>query len=156
MKYTMRGKRRIVEKAAAAMLALLAAGCVGPRGEAPAARLPNRAPPRPPPQGRPARPPSQAVQPVQPRGFSLAGLENVMGRGARALEAEFGRPALDSSEGNGRKLQFAGTACVLDLYLYPPRGGGEPVVTYVDARLPDGRDVDRASCVAALAKARAP
>jgi hypothetical protein len=151
----MRGKRRIVEKAATAMLALLAAGCVGPRGEAP----PTHLPPRPSPPTRTARPlprPAQPAQPVQPRGFSLAGLENVMGRSARALEAEFGRPALDTVEGNARKLQYVGSACVLDVYLYPPRGGGEPVVTYVDARLPDGRDVDRASCAAALAKARAP
>ena len=45
---------------------------------------------------------------------------------------------------------------MLDAYLYPARGGGEPIVTYVDARLPDGRDFDRASCVAALTKAREP
>jgi hypothetical protein len=39
---------------------------------------------------------------------------------------------------------------VLDAYLYPQRERGEPVVTHVDARLPDGRDVDRDSCIAAL------
>jgi hypothetical protein len=37
----------------------------------------------------------------------------------------------------------------------PPRSGAEPVVIHVDARLPDGREMDRASCVAAL-RARAP
>ena len=31
-------------------------------------------------------------------------------------------------------------------------GGGEAVVTHVDARLPDGRDMDRAACVAALTR----
>jgi len=41
---------------------------------------------------------------------------------------------------------------VLDLYLYPPSQGAAAVVTYLDARLPDGRDFDRASCVAALLK----
>ena len=73
-----------------------------------------------------------------------------MGRDAGALEAQFGRPGLDVREGSARKLQFANQTCVLDAYLYPPRQGAEPVVTHVDARLPDGRDTDRAGCVASL------
>jgi hypothetical protein len=132
-------------RTAAAFLVLLAAGCVAPPSSEPP---PSRAwpPPRtaPRPQARPTQPPAPA--------YTLAGLEGVIGRDARALEARFGKPDLDIKEGNARKLQFAGRACVLDFYLYPPRGGGEPIVTYVDARLPDGRDVDRASCVAALAR----
>jgi hypothetical protein len=41
--------------------------------------------------------------------------------------------------------------CVLDAYLYPPASGrGEAIVTYIDARRPDGTDFDRASCLAAL------
>jgi len=75
-----------------------------------------------------------------------------MGRNARALETLFGRPDLDVREGTARKLQFISPICVLDTYLYPPRGGGDPIVTYIDARLPDGRDMDRSSCVAALSK----
>jgi hypothetical protein len=110
--------------------ALLLAGCVSSRVAAPA------------PQVQPARPPA----------YSPAGLETVMGRTARALEGLFGRPDLDVREGTARKLQFASQICVLDTYLYPPRGGGDPIVTYIDARLPDGRDMDRASCVAALAR----
>ena len=91
---------------------------------------------------------------VQNTPYTTTGLESVIGRNARTLETQFGRPALDVREGNARKLQFAGPACVLDAYLYPPRGGGDPIVTHVDARLPDGRDLDRASCVAALVQAR--
>ena len=68
------------------------------------------------------------------------------------LSRLFGNPGLDIREGDARKLQFLGPACVLDLYLYPSRRGAEPVVTHVDARLPDGRDMDRASCVAALSR----
>jgi hypothetical protein len=79
-------------------------------------------------------------------------LQNVVGRNARALEAQFGKPDLDVREGNARKLQFASPVCVLDTYLYPKHEGGEPLVTYVDARLPDGRDMDRASCIAALSR----
>ena len=32
----------------------------------------------------------------------------------------------------------------------------EPVVTHVDARLPDGREMDRSSCVAALSAQQQP
>lgn len=84
--------------------------------------------------------------------YSNAGLESVMGRNAAALTSRFGTPDLDIREGTARKLQFSGPACVLDAYLYPPRAGAEPVVTHVDARLPDGRDMDRASCVGALGR----
>ena len=76
-----------------------------------------------------------------PPTFSTVGLENVMGQTARGLEAQFGQPDLDIREGTARKLQFASQVCV-----------EEPVVSYVDARLPDGRDVDRASCAAALSR----
>lgn len=92
------------------------------------------------------------LAPVKPTPTPGAGPLDPVGRTARALEAEFGKPSLDVREGTARKLQFAGPACVLDAYLYPPRGGGDPIVTYVDARLPDGRDMDRASCIAALAQ----
>jgi hypothetical protein len=70
-----------------------------------------------------------------------------MGRTAGALVSRFGAPALDVREGTARKLQFSNAVCVLDLYFYPPSGGGEAVVTHIDARLPDGRSMDRASCL---------
>ena len=117
---------------AAIVGAFLAAGCVAPVRE-------TTAPPV-----RPTLPP--------PPAYSSNGLEGVMGRDARALIALFGNPDLDDREGPARKLQFLGPACVLDAYLYAPRAGAEPVVTHVDARLPDGRDMDRASCVAALSR----
>jgi hypothetical protein len=93
------------------------------------------------------RAPPQRVVP-----YTSTGLENVLGRTARMLEAQFGKPVLDVREGPARKLQFGGPACVLDAYLYPPKGGGEAIVTHIDARLRDGRDLDRASCVAALTR----
>ena len=114
-----------------AAVALLLAGCVSSQVERPAPE-----PERPTPQ-------VPTAEPI---------LQNVVGRNARLLESQFGKPDLDVREGNARKLQFASPVCVLDAYLYPPRGGGEPVVTYVDARLPDGRDMDRASCIAALSR----
>jgi hypothetical protein len=96
--------------------------------------------------------PQPAPPPPPVPTYSKIGLESVIGHNARALESAFGRPDLDIQEGTARKLQFASGICVLDLYLYPPTPGGDPVVTYLDARLPDGRDFDRASCVAALQK----
>lgn len=83
-------------------------------------------------------------RPAQQRG------DTVVGRNAASLLSLFGQPALDVQEGNARKLQFSGQNCVLDAYLYPPQGRGEPVVTHVDARFPDGRDADRTACIAAL------
>jgi hypothetical protein len=92
-----------------------------------------------------------------PATYSSLGLEGVMGSTAQSLVAQLGQPDLDLREGRARKLQFLSQVCVLDAYLYPPRGGGEPVVTHVDARLPDGREMDRSSCVAALvAREQAP
>ena len=83
----------------------------------------------------------------------IAGLERVMGKDARSLMALFGTPDQDMREQSGaRRLQFASSVCVLDAYLYPPGQGAEAVVTYVDARMPNGEDVDRASCVAALSR----
>lgn len=83
--------------------------------------------------------------------MNLPGVEGIIGANAAGLQLLFGTARLDVFEGDARKLQFAGEPCVLDVYLYPMREGGEPAATYVDARrASDGLDVDRASCVAAL------
>ena len=103
---------------------------------------------------KPAVKPAPAPPPVRTQIYAVTGLEAVLGRTARLLETQFGRPDLDIREGPARKLQFSAPACVLDAYLYPPAAGGEPIVTHVDARLPDGSDFDRASCVQAIVQAR--
>lgn len=95
---------------------------------------------------RPLTPPPARIQ-------ALAGLDGVIGVNAADLTRRFGAPRLDVIEGDVRKLQFTGNPCVLDVFLYPPAPGREPLATYVDARRQsDGRDVDRASCVAGLRK----
>lgn len=86
---------------------------------------------------------------VPPPRYSAAGLESVLGQSAGAITRLFGQPDKDIREVGARKLQFASPFCVLDAYLYP-KDSGEPVVRHVDARQPDGRDIDRASCVAAM------
>ena len=86
--------------------------------------------------------------------MNLPGLEGVIGADQPGLQRQFGTPRLDVHEGDARKLQFSGEACVLDVYLYPPSPGATPTATYVDARrASDGLDVDRAACVRALRRA---
>lgn len=88
---------------------------------------------------------------IPPQIMRGAGLEDVSGASATRLLNLFGPPALDVPEGDARKLQFRGRECVLDVFLYPLRPGGEPSATWIEARRPDnGADVDRAGCIAAL------
>jgi len=127
---------------AAALLgvALLLAGCGGAIPAGPGA-LPAPA--------RAARHPALPTA----RPLSLPGLEGVIGADAPQLVRQFGTPRLDEMEGDSRKLQFAGTPCVLDVYLYPPAAGAAPRATYVEARrATDAREVDRAACVGLLRK----
>ncbi len=85
------------------------------------------------------------------RVMNATGLEGVIGVDTAALQRQFGKPRLDVWEGDARKLQFSGEACVLDIYLYPPRPGATPTSSYIDARrASDGLDVDRAACIKAL------
>jgi hypothetical protein len=100
------------------------------------------------------RPPVR-TPPPSARVLALPGLEGVIGADRNELLRQFGAARLDVWEGDARKLQFSGTACVLDVYLYPSERGREPEATYVDARRPsDGQDVDRAACIGALRKAK--
>jgi len=117
--------------AAAAGLALLLAGCAG-------GAIPRAAPPA----------ASAGVPPITtPR---VTQNNALIGHDADAAIGAFGRPRLDVTEGAGRKLQFAGDPCVLDVYYYAPRQGAKPLATHVDARTPDGRDANIDSCIAAL------
>ncbi len=106
-------------------------------------------------QARPQTAPIAKEKPapyIAPRpAMSSKGLEAVMGKDMATLTKLFGAARLDVVEAYGRKLQFAGKACVLDAYLYPEGKNGAEIVTHVDARrASDGAEVDRASCVNAL------
>ena len=93
----------------------------------------------------PAPSPEQPTQatPVRQDAVQVTGLTT------HEMVQRFGRPALQVQEGNSLKLQFRGTSCVLDAYLYPGRNG-ELRVTHVDARSPSGADTDQAHCIALL------
>ena len=75
------------------------------------------------------------------------------GMTAAELIQHFGRPRLQIQEGQGTKLQFAGTSCVLDFYLYPTQGGALRV-SHIDARNLQGSDVSAQSCVYEIERAR--
>lgn len=95
----------------------------------------------------------QPVRQAPPAVHALAapGLEGVIGSSQIELVRQFGPARLDVWEGDARKLQFVGTACVFDVYLYPAAPGREPKASYVEARrASDGKDVDRAACISAL------
>jgi hypothetical protein len=134
-------------------LALLVSSCGG-GGAAPGGKTAQVRSAPPPTRVTPSRPgPSRPVQRPAAQVQTIPGLEGVIGADALQLGRVFGTPRLDVIEDDARKMQWTGTACILDVYLYPQAGGAKPTATYVDARRGDGRDVDRAACVAALRKA---
>lgn len=87
--------------------------------------------------------PAAAVEEPPERG-------GLIGLSANELVARFGTPRLQVREGAGTKLQFLGSACVLDAYLYPPAAGGTQRVAHVDTRNREGRVVEQTGCIAAL------
>jgi hypothetical protein len=134
-----------------APLLLFAAACTAVPAGTPPASTPKPQPrvQQPVPPTRPPAPPAAGTR--APQVLRLPGLEDVIEHDAASLVRRFGDPRLAVREGDMRKLQFAGEACVLDVFLYPLRPGAEPVATHVEARrASDGQEVDRAACVRAL------
>lgn len=117
------------------------AGCAGGSNTAPARPSPAR--------GQIAAPPaSRSTIVVVPEVMSSQGLGGVIGSPAAALTRRFGAPRIDLAEGDAHKLQFAGAACVLDIYLYPLSAGGQPTATHVEARLRQGgAPADPGACI---------
>lgn len=100
-----------------------------------------------------AAPPSRSTIVVVPEVMSSQGLGGVIGSPAAALTRRFGAPRIDLAEGDAHKLQFAGPACVLDIYLYPLRVGGPPTATHVEARLRQGGALaDSGACIQEVEK----
>ena len=123
------------------------------------ATVPQQAPP---PPERPSS--SNQVPPSDPRpapraGFRAPqvlegpGLAGIIRENAATVTRRFGTPRLNVVEGDMRKLQFTGTACVLDVFFYPLTPGAEPVATWIETRrASDGAAVDRAACIQALSR----
>lgn len=135
-----RDRRRLIRIAAPSLLILASSACAS-SGGAPAATTTTRPAPVRTPVVVPLRDPQFRMEP---------GLEQVIGASQAQLVGQFGQPRLDVWEGDARKLQFSGAACILDIYLYPTSRSRDPLATYAEARRSDGRDVDKAACASAL------
>lgn len=127
--------------AALALLAAALPGCVGGSSLAPARPTAAR--------GQVAAAPrSRSTIIVVPEVMSRQGLGGVIGSPAAALIRRFRSPRIDLAEGDAHKLQFAGSACILDIYLYPLSAGGQQTATHVDARLRrGGAPADPSACI---------
>ena len=143
---------------AASLIALTLAACTTTTpapGPGSGSQPPAQQPPRP----RPVAPMEPPPPPVD--GFRVPeimrgpGLDGVIREGPNSLIRQFGQPRLDVTEGDMRKLQFAATACVMDVFLYPLRPGGDPQATWIETRrASDGAAVDMLACMQALREAR--
>ena len=83
-------------------------------------------------------------QPQQPRESGP-----LIGLTANDLVTRLGKPALQIREGNSFKIQYRGSRCVLDAFLYPS-SGAQHRVTHVEARTPAGIDTHQADCIRSL------
>lgn len=97
---------------------------------------------------RPAAAQSRSTVVRVPDVMAAGGLDGIIGASADALLRRFGSPRIDLNEGDARKLQFAGAACVLDIYIYPVAARAEPTATHVEARLRQGgAKADPGACI---------
>lgn len=130
----------IVRLGLVALVAAMLAGCAGGSGGGPA-----------PVRGASAAALPRASGTAAPQVMAAAGLEGVIGLPAAALLRRFGEPRIDLAEGDARKLQYAGTTCVFDIYLYPLARGAEPSATHVEARIRQGgAAADPGACIREL------
>jgi hypothetical protein len=104
--------------------------------------------------GKPAPSPRQMTASVRSRTVVVpevrvpAGLGDVISAPATALTRRFGTPRIVLAEGDARKLQFAGSTCVVDIFLYPVAASVEPTATHVEARLRQGgAPIDPLACI---------
>lgn len=85
---------------------------------------------------------------VVPQVMARQGLGGVIGSPAEVLTRRFGAPRIDLIEGDARKLQFAGAACVIDIYLYHVAAAAQPTATHIEARLRQGgTPADPGACI---------
>ena len=91
---------------------------------------------------KPEVPAAPAVAP-QPRESGV-----LIGLTANELVGRFGKPALQIREGNSYKIQYRGSRCVLDAFLYP--SGGQHRVTHVETRTRAGIDTHQPDCIRSL------
>jgi hypothetical protein len=92
----------------------------------------------------PVTPSAPSSSPAQPRESGV-----LIGLTGNELVSRFGNPALQVREGNSFKIQFRGSLCVLDAFLYPA-AGAQYRVTHVETRSRAGTATNQADCIRAL------
>jgi hypothetical protein len=153
---------RLHAHAAAALFCAALAGCTaGPPAPADGgppvtAATPGRAGPTAAPETPPAGAASRSPAPgpeieVDADPKRLAGLDRA------GLAKILGEPAFQRLDGPAALLRYRDPACLLDVFLYPPRGkrDAEKRVDHVEARAVDGGAIEVRDCFAALLRARA-
>ena len=98
-------------------------------------------------------PPQTQVPQRLPTPPSTVERGELIGMTASDLVQRLGTPALQIREGRSLKLQFRGSRCILDAYLYPAGDASGPErVAHVDARLSSGVETDARTCVAGMSR----
>lgn len=80
--------------------------------------------------------------------------DELMGKDPGALRSRMGEPSLLRKEGDAQVWQYAGTGCVVFLYLYD-NASGTPQVTFLDARSKASGAVAVAPCLDDVMRTRA-
>lgn len=76
---------------------------------------------------------------------------DLTGKTMAQLQSLFGAPRLTVREGDAVKIQFSGTACILDVYLYPENPGQEALARHVDARsTQNNSEINEQQCIGQL------
>ena len=137
---------------AAALLALLTAGCV----EAPSARGPGPA------QTDTATAQETTTAALPPEAVEAAPpvtIEGLMGADEARLHRLLGLPQFRRSDPPARLLRYRAEGCLLDLFLYPPKDGAKDGaghrVTHIQARGRDGMDRPAPPCLKTILETRA-
>jgi hypothetical protein len=110
---------------------------------------PAEAAPAPEPDTAAVTPPAEPVIDADPK--------RLANQDAAGLAKLLGRPAFTRTDGPATLLRYRSAACVLDAFLYAPRGKANAarIVDHVEARSPKGGAMDVRDCLAALLRARA-
>ena len=80
-------------------------------------------------------------------------VERLMGANEGTLHNLLGPHQFRRRDPPARLLRYRVKVCLLDLFLYPGEGG-ELRVTHVEARGPDGKDIEIAPCLDSIVEAR--
>lgn len=141
----------------AALLALLAAGCVQapPATETGSIQLGRDAAPGAETGAETAGLPPDSATPVSPPPVTV---EMLMGADEAKLHGLLGLPQFRRNDPPARLLRYRAADCLLDLFLYPPKDGAKNGathrVTHILARDRDGMDRPAPACLDTIIEAR--